>query len=238
MRLALELKATAVGPRQNPQASVRSQPFGGAVRIADLDRFHAAVGDFTFDSERSQAECDLRVYIEPQRLPVFHRFCLEGEGQGLQPEGDLTRELQEEFEDCLGLVPSLNEFSITRVGLFWEGLPAPTRNDRAPGVPTVRFYWVYEAQVRSPALCQSLLASSDANPPAALRRLAIEDYQRGGSGRKNSVFLASQDDLREIYLSLPQAERASRLPFREAVLESNVPVILQGVDSPLFQPLP
>ena len=45
--LALERKATL---RKN-KVEVKSQPFGGAIRILDLDAIHDLIGDFHFDSD-------------------------------------------------------------------------------------------------------------------------------------------------------------------------------------------
>ncbi len=50
LMLALERKATL----HENKIEVKSQPFGGAIRILDVDAIHDLIGDFHFDSKRSR----------------------------------------------------------------------------------------------------------------------------------------------------------------------------------------
>jgi hypothetical protein len=61
MDAGLERKATL----REDKVEVKSQPFGGAIRILDLDTIHDMIGDFHFDSERSRTEQDFRLFIRP-----------------------------------------------------------------------------------------------------------------------------------------------------------------------------
>src|SRR5512147_707747 len=97
--LALERQATLHGN----QVDVKSQPFGGAIRILDVDAIYDLIGDFHFDSERSRAEQDFRLFIQPSSWPVLREFCIQHLSRVDDPflETDLARELIEEFEDAL-----------------------------------------------------------------------------------------------------------------------------------------
>ncbi len=77
LTLALERKATLHRAADDAAVRVRSQPFGGGIRILDLSAVHDLVGDFHFDSERSRAEQDFRIFINPSAWPSLREFCLE-----------------------------------------------------------------------------------------------------------------------------------------------------------------
>jgi hypothetical protein len=112
--LALERKATL----SETNVEVKSQPFGGAIRILDLDAIHDLIGDFCFDSEHSRAEHDLRLFIRPSVWPVLREFCIQHLSHVNDPvlETDPTRELTEEFADALeirSITCSAYQFKIT-----------------------------------------------------------------------------------------------------------------------------
>src|SRR5689334_22995355 len=75
--LALERKATAHESENGPVVKVKSQPFGGAVRILDLRGLRDLIGDFHFDSERSRSEQDFRIFIRPADWSTVREFCIE-----------------------------------------------------------------------------------------------------------------------------------------------------------------
>jgi len=89
--LALERTATLIEGVGGPRASVRAKPFGGGVRLRDLDTLRAAIGDFRFDSARSQEEADFRVLIREADWPQVQAFCLrhlqQDEDQRQQDDG-------------------------------------------------------------------------------------------------------------------------------------------------------
>ena len=70
LMFALERKATLRRTEDGEAVRVKSQPFGGAIRILDLSVVQDLVGDFHFDSERSRAEQDFRIFIRPSVLAV------------------------------------------------------------------------------------------------------------------------------------------------------------------------
>ena len=65
LMLALERKATLRRAAEGAAVRVKSQPYGGGIRILDLSTVHDLVDGFHFDSERSRAEQDFRIFIRP-----------------------------------------------------------------------------------------------------------------------------------------------------------------------------
>src|SRR5574341_1303411 len=103
--LALERKATLRETENGRVVEVKSQPFGGAIRILDVDAIHDLIGDFHFDSERSRTEQDFRLFIRPSSWSELREFCLEHLMIVDDPilETDPSRELTEEFADTLNI---------------------------------------------------------------------------------------------------------------------------------------
>ena len=171
LRLALERKATLRTGENGRLVGVNAQPFGGAIRIRDLERLHDLTGDFHFDSERSQSEQDFRIFIRPSNWGVVREFCL----QHLSRVGDSVletdprRELAEEFADALKI--SLK--------------PAQYIHNR--GYPTARIYRVFEADILDTSLARAMLANSESISNQDLCKLAEQDAQNGGKGRANAV---------------------------------------------------
>ena len=97
--LALERKATL----HETKVEVKSQPFGGAIRILDLDAIHDLIGDFHFDSERSRSEQDFRLFIRPSNWSAVREVCIQHLSRVDDPilETNSARELVEEFDDAL-----------------------------------------------------------------------------------------------------------------------------------------
>ncbi|HEU0296785.1 MAG TPA: hypothetical protein VFR47_28870, partial [Anaerolineales bacterium] len=93
--LALERKATLRETENGRIVEVKSQPFGGAVRILDLMKLRDLIGDFHFDSERSRSEQDFRIFIRPSDWSVVREFCIQHFSRIDDPilETDPTREL-------------------------------------------------------------------------------------------------------------------------------------------------
>src|SRR4026207_472329 len=71
--LTLERKATL----QNDKVEIKSQPFGGAIRILDVNALHDLIGGFHFDSERSRSEQDFRLFIRPSSWSMLRESCIE-----------------------------------------------------------------------------------------------------------------------------------------------------------------
>jgi hypothetical protein len=235
--LALEHKATVAPASHPPKVTVKAQPFGGAVRLLNIECLLSRVGDFTFDSKRSRSDGDFRVFVRPSSLEAVHEFCLSGGRlvDGLDLETDPSRELKEEFEDTLGLELSPEMYTMQRAGLVLENRPTPTSNVRAPGQPTARVYWVYEVEIRDSAVCQSLLINSRGHTAQGLRHKALEAYARGEPGWANAALTLPLDRVRDAYLALPPAVRNEPLPFQGTLLAGNVPVVLDEVDAPKYE---
>lgn len=240
LMLALEHRAAVRGAPSNLKTELRAQPFGGAVRIQDLDRFESAVGDFKFDSDRSRSEKDFRILVSPASLGPIHDLCVRAwQGDSDSPfETDPMRELSEEFEEALGVQARPDWLHSRRTGLVFETMSAPTDNLRAEGMPTARIYWTYEIRVLDPGLQEAMLQSSAATTPADLRRMAIEDYRAGGNGRANSVLAIGLELVREAYMPLTPEARGSDLQFGSTRLAGNVAAILEGLSVAKYRFVP
>src|SRR5512138_2014965 len=75
--LALERKATLHETENGRIVQVKSQPFGGAIRILNVGAIYDLIGDFHFDSEQSRSEQDFRIFIGPSSWPVLREFCIQ-----------------------------------------------------------------------------------------------------------------------------------------------------------------
>jgi hypothetical protein len=234
--LALEHKATVALAPNAPQVTVRAQPFGGAVRILDTDRFSTFVGDFTFDSKRSRSERDFRVFVRPSSLGAVHEFCLHGAGQSTQT--DLSRELREEFEDALEFEIRPEMYTMRPAGVVLEDRPTPTRNVRAPGRLTARIYWVYEVEILDPAVSRRLLLNSQVHSAHDLGRAALEAHARGEPGWASAILVLQLDRVRDAYLTLPPQDRGIPVSFQGTTLAGNLPAVLDGVPVPKYERRP
>jgi hypothetical protein len=233
--LALEHKATVHQTKDNPIVTVKSQPFGGAARILNPVRLQEIIGDFNYDSERSRSEADFRIFMHPSKWPALVAFCKHESEQGGEAfiDHDPLRELVEEFDDTLGIVLSTQDYLIEHVGLVIENDPRPTSNVRAPEYPTARVYWVDEVQIVNPDLCLLILGAGLSTDQ--LCEKAIEDFKEGGRGRANAIFTAPLDKVRAAYLKLTPEERNEPLEFERVTLSSNVPAILEDMETPKFE---
>ena len=82
---------------------VKSQPFGGATRILDLNAIYNLIGEIHFDSESSRAEQDFPLFLQTSSWSVLREFCIQHLSRVADPilETNPTRELAEEFDDAL-----------------------------------------------------------------------------------------------------------------------------------------
>jgi hypothetical protein len=187
--LALERKATAHESENGPVVKVKSQPFGGAVRIKDLSGLRDLIGDFHFDSERSRAEEDFRIFIRPSDWPLIRDFCIEqfNRADDLFLETDPTRELVEEFADALNMDLKSDQYSYRPVATVVEDDPAPTANIHAKGHRTARVYRIFEARILDVSLAQGMLRSNEDFSDQRLHDIALEDAQRWkGQGKRDA----------------------------------------------------
>jgi hypothetical protein len=235
--LALEHKATVIPGDGELQVVVKAQPFGGAVRILDFDRFLSHVGSFNFDSQRSRSEQDFRVYIQPSNWEAVREYCLRNLGleDGSDLECDPCRELVEEFNDTLGIQLQPHQYTIAPVSIVVENDPAPTTNLRASGNPTARIYRIDEVQIHDPNLARKMMSNSEAHPSQVLQRLALADAQKGGPGRANAMLVAPMGEIRTAYLGIPPQRRGVQLTFKESLMAGNVAAVLEGIFVPKYR---
>jgi hypothetical protein len=234
--LALEHKATVIPGADELQVEVKAQPFGGAIRILNLSEFVKQVGDFNFDSQRSQSEQDFRGYIQPSNWEAVREFCLRNLGyeDSLDLDSDPSRELVEEFYDTLGIQLQPHQYTLAPVIILVENEPAPTTNLRASGNPTVRIYRIDEVQIHDPDLARKMIANSETHPSEVQGRLALMDAQKGGRGRANAILVAPMEQIRAAYLKIPAEVRGAPLVFKNSLLAGNVAAVLEGLYVPKY----
>lgn len=225
--LALERKATL----HENKVEVKSQPFGGAIRILDLEAIHDLIGDFHFDSERSGTEQDFRLFIRPSSWSVLREFCIQRLSRDKDPvlETDPTRELVEEFADALKINLLPEQFASKPVATVVENEAVPTENIHAKGIHTVRVYRIFEATITYPALAQAMLKNSESLSHKRMCELALEDAYNGGKGRANAVLALPLKAITDTYLALSLEERNSPIFIEENRFDETVPAVLEGV---------
>lgn len=233
--LALERKATLRGN----SVEVISQPFGGAIRIWDVDAIHNLIGEFRFDSERSLTEQDFRLFIRPSSWSVLREFCIQRLSLDNDTilETDPTRELTEEFDETVNISLQPNQYELRSTGMVLEDSPAPTDNYYASASPTVRVYRIFEAVIQDPLLISALLENSDGLSNSALQELALSDKHKGGNGWANAILTLPLQPLIEHYLSKPLQELNTPIHFEASLLDNTVTAILEEIPAPKYQRL-
>jgi hypothetical protein len=233
--LALERKATL----HETTVEVKSQPFGGAIRILDLDTIHNLIGDFHFDSKRSRSEQDFRLFIRPSAWSVLRAFCIQhlSHVADLTLETDPARELAEEFDDALKINLQPGQYVSTPVATVVEDKAAPTKNINANGYPTVRMYRVFEASITDSALAHAMMKNSESLSHERICELALEDARNGGKGRANAMLVLPLKHLIDNYLGMPPKECNAPILFEKHRLDETVPAMLEGVTTPKYQRL-
>ena len=234
--LALERKAILYAGEGGGRVELRTQPFGGAVRILDVDALHSVIGAFNFDSPRSRAESDFRLFIRPEAWPDLRALCLAhlSRDDDRVLDSDPGRELQEELFDTVRANLRVDQYTCTSAGLVVEDDPQATDNPRARGWPTARIYGVFAAVITDPALGQALLAGSERTADRDVRAWAKQETQSGGKGRANAVLALPVGALTAFYQGLPLEVRNAPVDFESHRLEETVPVVLEGVEIPKY----
>jgi hypothetical protein len=237
--LALERKATAHGSENGPMVKVKSQPFGGAVRIQELKGLRDLIGDFHFDSERSRAEEDFRIFIRPSDWPLVRDFCVEQFkcADDLFLETDPTRELVEEFADALKVDLKPDQYIHHPAAILVEDDPVPTDNRHAKGHRTARVYRIFEVRILDAPLAQTMLRNSEDFSDQRLGEIALEEAQRGGKGKANAMLVLPLRRVTEAYLTLSPDERNRAILFGENRLDETVAAVLEGVAVPKYRRL-
>jgi hypothetical protein len=203
--LAVERTAT----RRGEHIEVKAKPLGGGIQILDLEAMRAAAGDFRFDSHRSRAESDLRIYIPPEKKEVFVNFCLD-QFRGSQPDILDTlpeRELVEELHDSLGIRVSMDQFDVQWLKAVVEDAPLPSSSPRARDVLTYHIYTIYQVSVVDPRLAQALFANSELLADEDLVRIAHQDLANGGWGRANAILALPWDMLQGAFAARSPEDR-------------------------------
>lgn len=237
LMLALERKATLHKTEDGATVRVKAQPFGGGLRIFDLDTVHDVVGDFHFDSERSRAERDFRIFIRPLAWPALREFCVQHitRSNDVVLETSPTRELAEEFAETLGIDLGPEQYVCEPLTILLENKVATTDNINARGVPTVRVYRIYEAHITDVFLAHTMLERSADLSHHGLSELALADAQSGGRGKANAVLTLPWKRLQGVYQAMLPTERNVPIVFEENRLDSTVAAILDEISVPRYQ---
>jgi hypothetical protein len=237
--LALERKATLYETEHERVVEVKSQPFGGAIRILDLDALHDLIGDFHFDSERSRSEQDFRLFIRPSNWSAVRKFCIEhiSRDNNLILETDPDRELTEEFVDALKISLKSGQYISKPVATVVEDEAVPTENIHAKGIPTVRVYRIFEATILDSSLAQTMIQNSENLPHQDICDLALKDAENGGKGWANAILAMPLKHITSAYLSMHPKERNAPILFEKHLLDETVSAVLQGIAAPKYQRL-
>jgi len=235
--LALERTATMHKDEVKSEVIVKAKPFGGGARLKNPDALKKVIGNFHYDSERSYQERDFRILINPKHWEKIKEICkahMEKIGNGILDPGP-ERELEEEFEDSLGIMVTPNDYYLKPNGMIVENLPNETENVNAKGLPTVRIYYIYEAIINSSEIIKLILINGRQYSDKDLQKMAWEDVRQGGKGRANAILAVDLDDLKEIYRSISIDELSGLIRFKEHQLDGNVLAVLDEIDHPKYQ---
>jgi hypothetical protein len=237
LMLALERKATLLLTESGRVVEVKSQPFGGAIRILDVDAIHDLIGDFHFDSERSRYEQDFRIFIRPSTWSLLREFCIQHLSRVDDPilETDPARELTEEFADALKINLQPEQYVSKPVAIVVEDEAAPTVNVHAEDILTVRVYRIFEAVLSDSSLAQSMLKNSESLYNQDLQETALKDVRNGGKGRANAILAIPLKRITDRYLTLPPKDRNTPISFEQNQLSETVPIILDGITVPKYR---
>jgi hypothetical protein len=236
--LALERAATLQAGEEPSDIAVTTKPFGGAVRLISPHTLKDVIGDFHYDSDRSRHEGDFRIQINPDSWQMIKEICRQNAKETGRRILDSSpeRELAEEFEDCLKIRITPDQYDLQPRDLVVEEIPLETDNMRARGVPTVRVYYIYEARIKSAEVISRIVFSdSERLSNEHLREMAREDSRRGGRGKANAIVTLALDDVMDAYTSIPLEGRSKPVRVGQYRLDGNVPAILQNIDHPRYQ---
>jgi hypothetical protein len=237
LMLALERRATLQRAETGHTVDVKSQPFGGALRIHDLALLQDRIRTFHFDSEESRSEQDFRIFIQPSAWGTVREFCLEHLSQPNDPvlESDPARELTEEFADTLAMTLKPDQYTYQLMGTVVESDPSPTENLNGRGYPTARIYRIFEARVLDPSLAVAMIRNSETCSDDDLRELALQDYGNGGPGRANAVLTLPYKEVTASYLTIPLERRNTPIWFGDHQLDETVAAVLEDVSVPKYR---
>lgn len=232
--LALERKATVY---KDGSLHVRSQPFGGGVRILDSSSLKEILGEIEFDSDRSKQEGDFRILIPSSKWESVKQYCLSHLENLYDSELESTpdRELVEEFEETLHVDLKPGQYMAEPICSVVEDSPVWTENWYARGFPTVRVYRIYKVQIVDKTLCKLMLETDKKYSDEDLGILALNDFQQGGKGHINSVLALPLNIVLEAYHILPPESRYRKIKIEGHILDESVLAVLEKIDVPQYQ---
>ena len=226
--LALERTATLRKEENKSVVVVKAKPFGGGVRLLKPQLLKKFIGEFRYDRARSRVEGDFRLQINPEKWVKVKELCnehLKEPNRGILDPSPV-REISEEFEDCLGICVTPDEYYLTSQGMIVEELLTETQNVNALGHPTLRIYYIFEATFKKREIIDMMMDNSKRYPDTILKMLAKKDARQGGKGRANAFLTLFLDELNEHYRSLPTEKHIGSILYKGHQLAGNVPVIL------------
>ncbi len=238
MMLALERRATV---RKDGSVSIRSQPFGGGVRILNPAPLQAIIGKIQFDSERSKQEQDFRILIPSSKWELIKEYCLhhlefEDEDE-IEIETEPDRELTEEFMDAINVKLNPKQYTVQPLGFVIENKPVRSKNDYALGQLTVHLYRVFKVQMIDLILCKVMWSVSQLYSNQDLGERALQDLEYGGQGRANTMLTLPLSQVRESYLALLPEMRYRKIMIDNHELDESVLAILEDIEVPQYQRL-
>jgi hypothetical protein len=239
LMLALERKATLHLTESGRVIEVKSQPFGGAIRILDVDAIHDLIGDFHFDSERSRDEQDFRLFIRPSSWSVLREFCIQHLSvvDDLMLETNPVRELVEEFADTIKVNLQPGQYVSKPVATVVEDDPVPTENIHARGIPTARAYRIFDASILDSFLARTMLTNSMSLSHQDLCELVLKDAQNGGKGMANAILAVPLKQISTVYLAMSPEERNVPILFKKNRLDDTIAAVLDDITVPKYQRL-
>ena len=237
--LALERRATVHSANDGQVVKVKSQPFGGAIRILDVMKLRELIGEFRFDNDRSHSEKDFRLFIKPSSWDAVRELCIQ-HFRGIENpilETDPGRELAEEFAGALKIGLEPGQYLLKPITTIVEDTPSPTENMQARGFPTARVYRIFEARVRDPSLAQAMLENSEGLSDQRLCELAWEDARHGGEGKANAVLTLPLKRLSDAYRDMSPQQLNAPVMFGKDWLDETVTTVLDDVTAPKYRRL-
>jgi hypothetical protein len=237
LMLALERKATLLEKEGGRFVEIKAQPFGGAIRIHDLNALQDFIGDFHFDSEVSRSERDFRLFIRPSAWRSVWQFCLQHFNHPNDSilESDPTRELREEFIEAVRTDLQIHQFTYRAIGTIVENVPSPTENLYARDSLTARIYRVFEAHILDSSLIETMMTNGENYSNQDLERLAFEDSRKAGNGWSNAVLTLSLNQVRAFYAATALEDRNQPVFFQDHHLHETVAAVLEDVPVPKYQ---
>ena len=238
MMLALERRATVL---KDGSVSIRSQPFGGGVRILNPRSLQAIIGKIQFDSERSKQEQDFRILIPPSKWELIKEYSLHHlefeEEEDSEIESGPDRELTEEFLETINVKLNPRQYTVQPLGFVVENKPVRSKNDYALGQLTVHLYRVFKVQIIDSILCKVIWSVSQLYSDQDLGERALQNLEYGGKGRANTILTLPLHQVRDSYLALSPDMRYQKIVIDKHELDESVLAILEDIEVPQYQRL-